>query len=168
MSSNLRRTLEEKGLTFVNEPYKNAGYVFCDGSFLSIHKNRYLLSNGFNQDAFHGDLLWFMLQNDIIKKRDATILQDNNLVRVNTGDYVRNNEKTYIDLPEKEISSRQYKFLKEWLYFVFLDLKKANVKISLYGTDKLNTYDFVSPQNENGYTPEQIIKEIKRLYNEAI
>ena len=71
-------------------------------------------------------------------------------------------ERAYIDLPASEPTNEQYSSLLDWLYHTLYVSETIDVKEFL--RNKIKTYTFLSSKNEDGYLPEDIIKEIKKIY----
>lgn len=134
-----------------------------NGEYLSLYNN-YKLIYGSTMDITHRDFLDFLVENKLI---ESTLWEDvinkNNLIRVNDSDYVYINEDPFIDLP-KTLNDKQYKAILDWLYYVLEHSNKKYVCVGYNGDHKSKVFDFISKNNENGYTPEDIIKEIKKFY----
>ena len=154
------QSIKTLGIVFTNIPQKNASFIMSDGSFLSLHENRYLVSRGFNKEATHNDFCLFLMKRGLLTTRDQDNFLDTcNAIRLNTGDYVYNHEQTFIDLPLKPLSNEQYKSLLLWLDYVCFELKKDVLFLGSNHQHKNKTI-YLS----NGLMPEEIIKEIKKIY----
>lgn len=129
-------------------PCNKSLFIDSDGKFINLCQNNVLLA-GYGKEATHTDLYKYLKYHGIEEK---------DLIRANDGTYLYISEEAYIDLPEKELNSKQYGAILKWLDMLSLTSNKKYVRI---GFEK---YEFFSKSNPNGLLPEDLIKEIKKIY----
>lgn len=140
-------------LIYSNEPCKRASYITEEGKFINLRENKINLIGYCSREPIHADLP--KLFNS--KTRGNTI-------RVNDGTYLYISEEAYIDLSEKEPTKEQYDALLKWLDFLMLNSKKKYLYIGI-GSTRGKMFEFVNKTHQDGLLPEDIVKEIKKLYN---
>lgn len=129
-------------------PDKKSIFIDQNGKFINLQQNRVMLA-GYGKEATHQDLYNYLRYRGI---------KEENLIRANDGTYLYITEEAYIDLPEKELNSKQYEAILKWLDMLSLTSNKKYVRI---GFEK---YEFFSKSNPNGLLPEDLIKAIKKNY----
>lgn len=158
--------LKDRGLTFDDTPQVGAAYIMNDGKFLSITNNKNILQEhpSPTKKCVHYDLDFFLFKEGILpEKRVRVLLDSDNAIRLNDGtNFIQ--ESAYMSLPVLEPSAEQYLSLLAWLDYVMTISK--TIQIEDGNKQKLKVYEFVSLENENGWTSDNIINDIKRIYRE--
>lgn len=129
-------------------PCKKSLFIDLNGKFINLQQNKLMLA-GYGREATHTDFYNFLKYHGI---------QGTDLIRANDGTYLYISEEAYIDLPQKELNSKQYEAILKWLDMLSLTSNKKYVRIGF------KKYEFFGKKNPDGLLPEQIIKEIKKIY----
>lgn len=148
MKKKVKKKVKTNSLTLSDLPGKKSVFINSDGKFINLCQNNVLLA-GYGKEATHQDLYNYLRYRGI---------KEENLIRANDGTYLYITEEAYIDLPEKELNSKQYEAILKWLDMLSLTSNKKYVRI---GFEK---YEFFSKSNPNGLLPEDLIKAIKKNY----
>lgn len=147
--------IQNEGIVLSNSPSKKASYITSDGQFINLQDNRIPIIGYSSKEVTHFDFGGFLK----LKK----INKPNNLIRLNSADAIYLCEHVYIELSKKEPTKAQYEALLKWLDFIYIIGKKKMIEINI-NRHNHKIYEFASSNNENGLLPEDIIKEIKKLY----
>lgn len=165
LNEELTSKLKELGFKFTNNIPNGASYLLKDGTFLSMEDNRDILKP-INKKATHPDLDYYLLDKELINIGDnanRALISNDNAIRLNDGTNFRN-EGAMITLPTTSLTPIQYKKLEDWLYNLMYFSKE--VEIDTIDNSYYNKYNFiVNPYSNEGYTPEEIIKDIKSKYS---
>lgn len=146
-------------IIYSDSPSKKASYITEDGKFINLQENKIELIGYQSREVTHTDYVYYL-------HNQGKRIRDLNIIRINDGAYIYINEEAYIELPQKEITTAQYNALLVWLDFLSLNSNKTYVAV---GIGRGGTrYPFLGKKNPDGMLPEDIIKEIKRIYNETI
>ena len=180
----LEEKLKELGFKFTNKYTSSSSYIMQDGSFLNLNE-QYDILYKFNKtyrNNYHGQLDKFIKINKLLSDEDFNKLDEIQLEDVKNNHYyyiAKSNcrylkfsdnaitinagtghwENCYIDLPYANLSSKQYESLTTWLDELVYTNNKRNLAISLDSKFKEFNLDDV--------IVDDIIKEIKRMYNET-
>lgn len=138
-----------------------ASYIMQDGTFLNLEEQRPLLDHPYRNN--HVMLDNCVAEHGLVEHwRKDCMTEYCNAIKLNDGTILVQ-ERAYILLPKESPTEKQYKSLENWLYYIMTLTDEIQV------TRKLQTkhYKFLTIKDENGYLPEDIIKEIRKLYLSA-
>ena len=157
--------LKSKGIVFSHKPCYKASFIMDNGLFLNFEENKGVIPRGMFSFLTHNDLQSFVIANGIEENtiNKMFLCTKYHAIRLNAMGYICEGEKPYIDLPNEELNSKQYASLLAWLDYITLFPYNDRVVIG----NEMHFYIATYPLKENGYTPEEIIKEIRRLYANA-
>ena len=171
-----RKAWQDAGIIFSNIPTSGSTYIMPDGSFINLQENFPKLG----VDSMHGQLNTILLAHKFVsgptKFTDRAFHLVNNafdVISANTG-VQATDFFPYFDLGMEEPTPQQYASLLNWLHYVMATVpwdKPLQIVFweglaNIWGVTH-KTYQFIAPENENGYLPEDIIKEIKLGYAKA-
>ena len=166
LSINLFYKLQALGIVFDTMPSTGGGYIFRNGYFLNLNKNAHMLPQLFAEckqvGNIHALLDTFIRYKSLVEKPD-TWRQDSEVIIIRDTSYWTW-EMTYIWLPDKPLSVAQEESLMNWLVFISGKINKVQCMIE---KTKVWFYDLFSPNNQDGITPEEIIKDIRRRYRKC-
>ena len=134
-------------LVYSSEPAKRASFITEDGKFINLNENKFNLIGYASREPTHSDLH----------------IDKTNMIKLNDGTYLYISEEAYIELPKKEPNKDQYNALLKWLDYLMLNSKKECVFVGFSSRGK--SFPFVNKTHSEGLLPEQLINEIKKLYN---
>ena len=138
-----------------------------DGHFLDLFASKDIVIAPERADkrfVTHPQFVDYLVRVGLLDRRyEKPLLDTDNAIAINDGtNYIK--EAAYICLPPIQPTSPQYEALLNWLTYVMTI--SPTVQIETKGKVLIQIYAFVSANNENGFTPEEIIKDIKRMYNQ--
>ena len=132
---------------------KGSSYILKDGQFLNIS----VIHSQFETKLT--DLLGEKKRIDIIKRYSA--------IKINDGSNFKW-ENAYACLPNEPITKEQEKSLLDFFYILIeRNIHKVYIAYEIIDAKDMHNakeYSFKSINNDDGYFPEDIIKEIKKLY----
>ena len=134
-------------LVYSSVPSKRASFITEDGKFINLNENKFNLIGYASREPTHSDLH----------------IDKTNMIKLNDGTYLYISEEAYIELPKKEPNKDQYNALLKWLDYLMLNSKKECVFVGFSSRGK--SFPFVNKTHSEGLLPEQLINEIKKLYN---
>ena len=105
----------------------------------------------------------FMVQKSLIDNIE-TWKRDSGVIQIRDTSYW-DWEMTYIWLPDKPLSIAQQESLMNWLVFISDKINKVQC---MFERTKVWFYDLLSPNNPDGMTPEEIIKDIRKRYHKCV
>ena len=166
----IHKKWEAEGIIFSNTPMVGSGYIMPDGSFIHADKNLIFPDPS---RRVHPSLDNYIIAKGLVDKVDKYNFPKHLLtytygaITINFGDKF-DFETAYFEISGIEPTAVQYNSLLDWLYFL-MSKKLNTVQFGNGRLDRLwrfpyKIYDFISPENENGWTPEAIIKDLKRCY----
>ena len=164
------KTWEEAGIVFSNKPAAGSGYIMPDGRFINADEN---ISSPVSSQRVHPSLDRYIRDKGLIDEHDHYNNPHHSLtymyraITINFGDKF-DFETAYFEISSIEPTAAQYNSLIDWFYF----LMAGRVRTVNFGCGRIDrlwrfpykVYDFISPENENGWTPEAIVKDLKNLY----
>lgn len=166
MQTDIIDVLKAENIVFSNKPNRKAAFIMNDGSFLNLDENKRHITGIISRDVIHSDLSLYLWSKDIANKKDDYFLvRHHNAIRINDGTSQNICEEPLVTLP-KELNTIQYDSMLKWLDYLFFETNKPRVHIGIIDKDNLKTFYFLRKDND-GYLPEDIIKEIKHLYCES-
>lgn len=127
-------------------PNKKASYITEDGRFINLSENKFNLIGYADREPVHSDMP----------------IDANTTIRLNDGTYLYIAEEAYVELPINEPNKRQYQALLKWFDFLMLNSKKRYVCIGI--NCRSERFEFINKVNKQGLLPEDLIKEVKKLY----
>lgn len=130
-----------------SEPAKRASFITEEGKFINLNENKFNLIGYASREPTHSDLH----------------IDKTNMIKLNDGTYLYISEEAYIELPKKEPNKDQYNALLKWLDYLMLSSKKECIFVGFSSRGK--SFPFVNKTHSEGLLPEQLINEIKKLYN---
>lgn len=142
-------------LVYSDNPSRKSAFITNDGKFVNLQENKVQILGYSGKEVTHSAFIIYLHKQGIKVK-------DLNLIRVNDGAYVYVAEEAYISLPEQEPNKAQYNAILKWLDFLSLHSKKNYLCIGI--NSRADRFEFLNVTHPNGMLPEEIIKEIKRLY----
>ena len=145
-------------LIISNEPKGKSSFILRDGSFINLQENRVNIIGYASKEVYHCEFINYLHNKGI---DDVNSL---NMIQVNDGTYLYHNEEAYIRLNVVKPTIEQYDALLKWLDKMTLTSKKKYILVET--KDKIIRYEFLNKVNKEGILPEDIIKEIKKLYEE--
>ena len=156
--------LKHSDILFKDVPQPRASYIMYNGKFMDMENSKHVLGI-FGRSPNHRDLFLFCLQKKFITGSDADFLLKtaDNAIRVNDGLMNVYKENPSVSLPLKNLNRFQYIALEKWLEYV-MNFSTC-VEIGFLSKKNLMTYDFLSPTNDKGKTPSDIIDDIIVFYN---
>lgn len=134
-------------LVYSSEPAKRASFITEDGKFINLNENKFNLIGYASREPTHSDLH----------------IDKTNMIKLNDGTYLYISEEAYVELPCQEITEAQYDALLKWFDFLMLNSKKKYVYIGF--SSRGEKFEFINKVNEQGLLPEELLKEVKKLYN---
>ena len=134
-------------IVYSSEPAAKASFITEDGKFINLQENKVQLIGYASHEPTHSDLH----------------IDKTNMIKLNDGTYLYISEEAYIELPKKEPNKDQYDALLKWLDYLMLNSKKERIFVGFSSRGK--SFPFVNKTHSEGLLPEQLIKEIKKLYN---
>lgn len=159
--NDLVQTLLNNGVVLSKEPQKKADFILKDGSFVNLQKNRNVISYFDKIDVVHKDLVDFLCYKKEYDSNDTMRFKEEfGLIRLNDGNFERYHEQCIIDLPMVEPTKEQYDSLLKWIDFVSLQPNKNHIYVNI------KQYELANKDNPDGVLPEDIIKDIKKYYND--
>lgn len=165
--NSLYENLKEKNITFSNAIPRGASYIMGDGLFLDLlaSKEKVVAKERADKSyVTHPQFVDYLVRVGLIDKRcEKPLLDSDNAIAINDGtNYIK--EAAYICLPFIEPSAEQYESLLNWL----TNLMSISPVVQIETKNKVPViiYDFVSLENDNGWTPEKIIENIMQMYVE--
>lgn len=135
-------------IVYSSEPAKRASFITEDGKFINLNENKFSLIGYASREPTHSDLY----------------IDKTNMIKLNDGTYLYISEEAYIELPKKEPNKDQYDALLKWLDYLMLNSRKECVFVGFSSRGK--SFPFVNKTHSEGLLPEQLIKEIRRMYKE--
>ncbi len=165
--NSLYNAMQDLGLVFINKVAKGASYIMQDGLFLDLFASKDIVIAPERADkrfVTHPQFVDYLVRVGLLDRRyEKPLLDSDNAIAINDGtNYIK--EAAYICLPPNPLASPQYEALLNWLTYVMTI--SPTVQIETKGKIPIRIYPFASVNNENGFTPEDIIKDIKRMYNQ--
>lgn len=163
----LYNELKQRNITFVNNPPRFASYIMEDGKYLDIDTSRNVMCGRINPNTkiTHAPLDVYCKEQGLVEEQlHKTLVKTDNAIAINDGTNFAF-ETAYFILPEQEPTNAQYTSLLQWLDSILTVTNQVQIEDDM--KHRLYLYDLVSLENDNGYTPEQIIQDIKRMYAEA-
>ena len=163
---NLYDELKQRHLTFVNNPPAPVSYIMQDGKYLDLDTSRNVICETVNNSTkvTHRVLdVYCKTQGLVEQQLDKTLVKTDNAIALNDGTNFAF-ETAYFILPKQEPTNEQYDSLLQWLDSILAKTNKVQIEDDR--KQRLYLYDLVSLENDNGYTPEQIIQDVKRMYVE--
>lgn len=165
--NSLYENLKEKNISFSDAIPKGASYIMGDGLFLDLLASKEIVVAKERADktyVTHPQFVDYLVRAGLIDKRcEKPLLDSDNAIAINDGtNYIK--EAAYICLPFIEPSTEQFESLLNWL----TNLMSISPVVQIETKNKVPViiYDFVSLENDNGWTPEKIIENIKQMYIE--
>ena len=163
----LYNALKERNLVFITNPPKGASYIMEDGKFLDLNNSADIVLSpecGNREFVTHPMLADYLVREGLLDEMcQKPLLDTDNAIAINDGtNYIR--EAAYICLPKEMPNGAQFGALLNW--FTYLMTISPSVQIETKEKVPVKIYDFVSLESEYGWTPENIIKDIKRMYNQ--
>lgn len=152
--------LKKIGIVFTDTVPKGSSYIMSDGKFVDLNVSqlypKYKIKYHEEFDRQLGRL---------INKIRYQFQEKENAIRINDGSNFKW-EMAYISLPKKKITTKQEISLINFMY-TLMEYKVPQVYIGNEKYDPvkptpIKIYDFLTLNNESGYLPEDIIKEIRR------
>lgn len=135
-------------LIYSSEPSRRASFIAESGKFINLNENKFSLIGYASREPTHSDLH----------------IDKTNMIRLNDGTYLYISEEAYIELPKKEPNKDQYNALLKWFDFLMLNSKKDFIYIGF--TTRGNKFRFINKTHSEGLLPEELIKEVRRMYKE--
>lgn len=172
----LKKQLIEKGIVFSNTFNLGASFLFGDGSFLNVKEQDSKLT--LIPCSCHSTIDKFIIDNKLLSEEvideyrkkhynqnSPFYITSNNhrMLRYTDNVVILNNalafkfENCFIDLPPNDLTKEQYDALTLWLDDVHYKGPREKISVSLEET--------YTSYNLKEYTTDDIIKEIKKLYN---
>lgn len=151
-------------LIYSSNPNKKAAFITEEGSFINLQENKVNIIGYADREVTHCDFYSFLIRHNLVKASNpSNICNELGLIRVNDGTYIYISEEAFIELPKKEPNKDQYDALLKWLDYLMLNSKKECVFVGFSSRGK--SFPFVNKTHSEGLLPEQLINEIKKLYN---
>ena len=159
-------TLVNENLIFVTNPPRGTSYIMPDGKYLDMIASKELLfaPECGNRDIItHPTLDFYCLINNLVDKHYYKVLMHtDNAIALNDG-FNFKGEHAYFVLPETKPTTSQYTSLLNWLDYIMT----ISPTVQIEDERKRIQQVFVFQKLDNdGWLPEDIIKEIKRRYSE--
>ena len=142
-------------IVYSDYPTRKAGFITSDGKFINLQENKVQLIGYASKDVIHSDFANYL-------RKQGISPDEFNLIRFNDGSYIYINEEAFIELTENEPTKEQYDAILKWFDFISLNSTKRYVCIGIH--NKGNRYEFVNKVNKEGLLPEDLVKEVKKLY----
>ena len=163
----LYNELKQRNITFVNNPPRCASYIMEDGKYLDINASMSIMFDNANRNnsiVTHAPIDVYCKEQDLVEEQlHKTLVKTDNAIAINDGTNFAF-ETAYFILPEQEPTNEQYAALLQWLDSILTITNQVQIEDDM--KHRLYLYDLVSLENDNGYTPEQIIQDVKRMYAE--
>lgn len=170
----LEKRLSELGVALSDIPVLGGSYLLPNGKFIDLHKTYLngLFLNSHYKTGVHCDIDTIMKNDlkDLISEEEsknrnilgrtfgAIKLQDGVLLSF---------ERPYIVLPEVRPTEQQFSQLILWIYQTYKEQSKHNFMIGFH-EDCKRWYRLITLEyGEQGMTPEDLIKEIRKFYSIA-
>lgn len=135
-------------LIYSSEPSRKASFIAENGKFINLNENKFSLIGYASREPTHSDLH----------------IDKTNMIRLNDGTYLYISEEAYIELPKKEPNKDQYNALLKWLDYLMLNSKKERIFVGFSSRGK--SFPFVNRTHSEGLLPEDLLKEVRRMYKE--
>lgn len=130
-------------LIYSDNPTKGSSYITLDGKFLNLNENKEKIIGFLPREITHKDLMI------------------NDLIKVNDGKYLYIYENAYIEINKEIISPKEKEGLIKYLDYLYETSNKKN--LYLFVNSKVKVLDLLSKKNPNGFSADDIIKEIYKL-----
>lgn len=159
--------LKNANITFTNNVPNGISFIMEDGKFLDVESSRGIILDQenhyeseikINHSTFEGFLYRIGLINE--QNIKSLVLTDNAIAINDGSNYAC--EAAYLNLPQNEPTTAQYNSLADWL--THLCGKCDIVQLEERRKKLIKVYNLISVNNEQAYTPEEIIQDIKRMY----
>ena len=157
--------IKELGFLFTDKVPTGSSFLFPNGEFLDIYSS---VTVGFDKMRYpkisgHYQIEELLKREGFVKPTIKNVLaHTDNVVKLQDAKIFQC-ERYYIVLPPVELTPIQYQKLEDWLYG--LSKQRKTLDIANFNDDFYQVYDIYDEETGVGYTPEDIIKEIKRLYS---
>jgi hypothetical protein len=149
-------------MVFTNDIPCGASYIMNDGKYFDLPASSIILIGKKSLVVYHCFVDIYVHKEKLYDEYHSKILVlTDNAIAINDGE-IMPNDIPYLIMPEELPSNAQFESLLNWLSHVSEQNKFILVK-NRDGKD-IGTYYFQTINNENGYLPEDIIKEIKKNY----
>ena len=135
-------------IVYSSKPAKRASFITEDGKFINLQENKVQLIGYASHEPTHSDLH----------------IDKTNMIKLNDGTYLYISEEAYIELPKKEPNKDQYSALLKWLDYLCLNSKKECIFVGFSSRGK--SFPFVNKTHSEGLLPEDLVKEVRRMYKE--
>ena len=162
--------LKNANITFTNNVPNGISFIMEDGKFLDVESSKdvildqeqnYEIGHKINHSTFEN----YLYRVGLINKTDIkSLVLTDNAIAINDGSNYAC-EAAYFNLPQNEPTTAQYNSLADWL--TQLCGKCDIVQLEERRKKMIKVYRLISLENEQAYTPEEIIQDIKRMYAEA-
>ena len=147
---------------FSNTYNIGASYIMQDGTFLNLEEQRPLLNHPYRNN--HLMLDNYAFESGLVEHwRKDCMTEYYHAIKLNDGTILVQ-ERAYLLLPKESPTEKQYKSLENWLYYVMTLTNE--IQVTKNGIKTIH-YNFLTLKDENGYLPEDIIKDIRKLYLSA-
>lgn len=144
-------------IIYSDSPTRKAGFITEDGKFINLQENKVQLIGYASKDVIHSDFANYL-------RKQGINPDELNLIRFNDGSYIYINEEAFIELNDNEPNKEQYEAILKWFDFLMLNSKKKYVCIGI--NRRGERFEFVNRVNREGLLPEDLVKEVRRMYKE--
>ena len=144
-------------IVYSDSPTRKAGFITEDGQFINLQENKLQLIGYASKDVIHSDFANYL-------RKQGVNPDELNLIRFNDGSYIYINEEAFIELGNKEPNKKQYEAILKWFDFLMLNSKKRYVCVGI--NCRGERFEFVNCVNREGLLPEDLVKEVRRMYKE--
>lgn len=167
LSIDLFYKLQSLGIVFDTMPSTGGSYIFRNGYFLNLNQNENKIPKPIKEcqqvGYIHPLFETFMVRKSLIDNIE-TWKWDSGVIQIRDTSYWTW-EMTYIWLPDKPLSIAQEESLMNWLVFISDKINKVQC---MFERTKVWFYDLLNPNNPDGMTPEEIIKDIRKRYHKCV
>lgn len=170
----LKTRLQENGVVLTDHPVVGGSYILSDGTFIDIHAS--YIKGTFKNSRFasgvHCDIDYIMsnklrdMIDDIMACRRNILGRAFNAIKLQDG-VCLSFESPYIVFPKEPITEQQYSQVLQWIYQTCSKQPRRDFGIGFYDDTRRYYRCITIDYDQNGMTPEDLIKEIKKFYNIA-
>ena len=144
-------------VAYSDYPSRKSSYITEDGKFINLQENKAELIGYQSREVTHTDYVHYL-------HNQGKRIKDFNLIKVNDGTYIYINEHAYINISSKSLNAKQINALQIWLDHVLFETKQKYVFVYIPILQYSQEFK-INRDGHDGMLPEDIIKEIKKLYN---
>lgn len=168
----LKMRLQENGVVLTDHPVVGGSYILSDGTFIDLHASytKGIFQKSNFKSGTHCDIDYIMsnkirdMIDDMMACRRNILGKAFNAIKLQDG-ICLSFESPYIVFPREPLTEIQYSQLLEWIYHTCTNQPRRDFTISFNDVSRRWYRYIIIGYDQNGISPEDLIKEIKKFYN---